>query len=160
MSEFLPEIILAAIALINGLAACLAWLAKLRWAKEYRETTNRVIQAKDAQIAAVERELQAHRTLTPKTLREHYDAAVSMFEERIADLQNQVATEKEEAEEALKKIESLQDALLKVRIADTVLATLHSPLYSIGRGFSANYQVTGPVIPFNLPSSVRGPKKD
>lgn len=51
--------------LASSLAAILAWLAKLRWAREFKE-------AKDAQIALLKNEIQNLRELAPPKLREYF----------------------------------------------------------------------------------------
>lgn len=91
------EWVLGITALINGLAACFAWAAKLWWAKEYKEATNRIISAKDeaikaknAEVQVLERHLKTIEHLNPKTLQEWYVGLSSIAEEYSNQLQIQL----------------------------------------------------------------------
>ena len=66
----------------------LAWLAKLRWSKEYQDATNRIIQAKDAiigakeaEIAVLQRYTDTLQQLNPKEVAEWYEGMKTMFKE-------------------------------------------------------------------------------
>ncbi len=67
-------------ALLSGIAACLAWIAKIRWAKEFSR-------AKDAQIDAIKSELEFARSLTPARIREQLIAMRQTLEEQVEFLQ-------------------------------------------------------------------------
>jgi ABC-type phosphate transport system auxiliary subunit len=73
-------------AIMSGIAAVLAWAAKLRWSKEYAAAKDEtikakeaVIQAKEAQIQVAEREVASLRELTPMKIQEYFDAATKLL---------------------------------------------------------------------------------
>ena len=68
-------------ALSSAVAAVLAWLAKLWWGKEYGAAKDAVIQAKDAQIEVLQREVQALQQLTPMRIREYFLSVRQQLEE-------------------------------------------------------------------------------
>lgn len=103
------EIILLFTAVVNGVAACLAWMVKLSWSKEYRDATDRIIQAKDEAIASKEAEIavfNAHieqlERLNPKTIAEWSRAQHEMAEEYIKTVKHQL----NEAHETIKRLEA------------------------------------------------------
>lgn len=84
------------ITILALIAAILAWVAKLRWAKEYKD-------AKEAQIAALKEQLQQYKDLSPIQLREYVKATQEVLgqanDELRAELED-VAKELEEARES------------------------------------------------------------
>lgn len=62
------------IALVSGIGAILAWIAKLRWSNEYKE-------AKEAEIRSIERELTATRAINPPMLQQYYESTRAILEE-------------------------------------------------------------------------------
>src|SRR5438067_2034694 len=102
--------------LVTGIGAILAWVAKLRWSKEYAEAKDQtirtkdanieqlksnhelVMKAKDAHIEQLKSQVSGLQELNPSKLREHYLASTSMLEQRIDDLKKQLEqTESENA---------------------------------------------------------------
>lgn len=100
------QVISAISALFSALAAVLAWIAKIKWAKEFSEakdetirakeaqiqikeaqlqtvlmTKDQIIQAKDAQIETLDKELKLLQELSPMKLREYNIAVRSQLEE-------------------------------------------------------------------------------
>lgn len=59
------ELIHSAIIIGSIVAAIIAWLAKLRWSKEFEKAKTEVIRAKDAQIETLEKELNSLKEMTP-----------------------------------------------------------------------------------------------
>lgn len=84
-------------AMASALAAVLAWLAKLRWSKEYAAAKDEVIRAKDARIETLEREIQGLRELTPMKIREYFVSVKTQLEEYNEHLKSRL----EEADRAL-----------------------------------------------------------
>lgn len=102
------EITLTLTAAANAAAAVLAWLAKLRWSKEYQDATNRIIQAKDAiidakdtEIAVLQRYTDTLQQLNPKEVAEWYEGMKTVFKEYTDSLHSQLTT-------ANQRIESLE----------------------------------------------------
>jgi hypothetical protein len=68
----------------STVASILAWIAKIRWSREYRDATEKVIQAKDAviqsreaQIAVLSEEIAFLKDITPMKMREYIDTVQS-----------------------------------------------------------------------------------
>lgn len=59
------------ITLLSIVAAILAWAAKLRWSKEYREAQDKIVEAKDAQIEVLREQIKGLREMTPAKLVEY-----------------------------------------------------------------------------------------
>ncbi len=85
------DLIYAGALLASTLAAVVAWLARLRWAKEYRAAKDATIRAKDAQIAALEAQLETLRELTPMQLHEYFVSVKAQLEAYNETLKQQVA---------------------------------------------------------------------
>lgn len=107
---------LSAIAIVvSSIAAILAWTAKLLWSKEYKEATNRLIQAKDAENAALKTQIQTLLSFTPDRLRQIFEATKDILESEIERL-------KEESQEKDKEIEQLmtmgKEATEKIKALD------------------------------------------
>lgn len=77
-------------------AAILAWIAKLRWSKEFERAKNETIKAKEAQIAALEREVKSLQDMTPMKLREYFHSVREQLEEYNDELVKQLEQAKEE----------------------------------------------------------------
>ena len=85
------------ITLGSVIAAILAWVAKLRWSKEYSDAKNAVIESKEAsisekeeqvktkqsQIEFLEKQIEFFKEQTPQKLREHYKNIQDQLEEVI-----------------------------------------------------------------------------
>ena len=106
MIDHLPYLVVAG---LSSLAAVLAWTAKLRWSKEYRDATDRIIQAKDTQIAAL-------REWSPLQLRETAKASIEIYSERIGQLEAQIAAHESppSAKEDLSKLRAMVEFLQQV----------------------------------------------
>jgi hypothetical protein len=101
------DLLYALAAVASAVAALLAWIAKIRWSKEFVTAKNEIIQSKDAQIALLEREIQGLRELTPMKIREYFLS---------------VREQLEEYNETLKK--DLEKAHIEIRFRDTKLNEL------------------------------------
>jgi hypothetical protein len=77
-------------------AAILAWIAKLRWSREFEKAKNETIKVKDARIAALEREVKSLQDMTPMKLREYFHSVKEQLEEYNEDLKKQLEQAKEE----------------------------------------------------------------
>jgi exonuclease SbcC len=78
-----PDFLYALAALASGLAATLAWGAKLRWSKEYKEATEQVIKAKEAEITALKTEVQVLQAVSSGKILEHATTTKQGLEEII-----------------------------------------------------------------------------
>ena len=70
---------------ISTVAACLAWIAKIRWSKEYSAAKEETIRSKEATIEYLERLLGEYRELTPMRLREYQKSTIEGYEEILSD---------------------------------------------------------------------------
>lgn len=84
------EWMLGAIALTNALAAVLAWAAKLRWSAEYKDATNRMLEAKEETIKSLEKQIKNVEQLNPKTIQEWYLGLKTLSEAYIEKLNIQL----------------------------------------------------------------------
>ncbi len=96
------------ITLLSVIAAILAWIAKLRWAKEYIATKDETIKAKEAQIEVLKTQIEGLKELTPPKVREYYINASKMLEEYIEKLKNQIREAQTDIEEKNIQIAKLQ----------------------------------------------------
>jgi len=69
------------ITILSLLAAVLAWVAKLRWSKEYIAAKDEIIKAKEAQIGVLREQIQGLKELTPMKIREYFESVKSQLEE-------------------------------------------------------------------------------
>jgi chromosome segregation ATPase len=92
------------ITVISLLAAVLAWLAKLRWSKEYSQAKDEIIRSKDAQIELLKQQIQNLMELNPVKLKEYFNTVKEQLE-KYNDLL------KEQLEVAKKEIEQKQQAI-------------------------------------------------
>jgi len=88
--------------LVSAIAAVLAWVAKLRWSKEYAAAKDEVIRAKEAQIELLKIEIQTLHELSPVKIREYFVSVKTQLEEYI-DLQK---SQIKDAETALSRKET------------------------------------------------------
>ncbi|MGD1047614.1 MAG: SEC-C metal-binding domain-containing protein [Candidatus Krumholzibacteriaceae bacterium] len=97
------EWVAACTALLSAIAAVLAWAAKLWWGKEYRNAKDETIKAKDAQIAAIERELSATKELTPMKIREYFLSMKEQLEEYIDGLKADLKKKNDDIERLVRE---------------------------------------------------------
>lgn len=76
----------------SAIAAILAWVAKLRWSREYAAAKDEVIRAKDAQIDVLRQQIVALESLTPMKVREYHLSTKAQLEEYIDDLKAKLST--------------------------------------------------------------------
>lgn len=96
------EIINALITLGAIVAAILAWVAKIRWAKEYAAAKDETIKAKEAQLEVLRERINALRDLTPPKLMEAFKVMRTQVEEYNNSLQSELL-------QASQQIDSLQN---------------------------------------------------
>jgi flagellar basal body-associated protein FliL len=84
------------ITIISGIAAILAWLAKLRWSKEFAEAKDACIAAKEEQVRTLQLQIDQLRDLTPIKLREFYIKMKEQLEEYNDALQAELSKAKQE----------------------------------------------------------------
>jgi chromosome segregation ATPase len=72
-------------------AAILAWVAKLRWSKEYTTAKDETIRSKDAHIDVLRTELASLRELTPMKIREYFLSMRQQLEEYNESLKRKLA---------------------------------------------------------------------
>ncbi len=77
-------------ALASALAAALAWAAKLWWGKEHQKAQEKLVEAKDAQIASLHQQVDNLRELTPMRIREYFESVKLQLEEYIEHLKEQL----------------------------------------------------------------------
>ena len=93
--------------LVSGLAACLAWLAKILWAKDHIRATEQIFKSKDAEIAALQRQNDHLRELTPMKIREYFVSVKEQLTEYIDKLKADLASKESEILALTKEKESL-----------------------------------------------------
>jgi hypothetical protein len=108
--------------IVSGAAAVLAWLAKLRWSKEYGAAKDAVIKAKEEQIQLLKMEVESLQRMTPMKIREYFESVKKQLEEYNDRLQSEVAA----AEELLRhKDVRLSQLEAQLQVTDTeVLSSL------------------------------------
>ena len=84
------DIIYALVALCSSVAAILAWLAKLRWSREFAQAKEATIEAKNEQIEVLKNEIQNLREFTPMKLREYFLSVKEQLEEYNTTLNSQI----------------------------------------------------------------------
>lgn len=105
--EYLQPII----TILSLIGACLAWIAKLRWSKEFEQAKNAVIQSKDAEIAQLKSQIEMLGELNSVKLRESYLRMKEQLEEYIDELKSDLSAAEAklaEADQPLEKAEKLQ----------------------------------------------------
>ena len=88
------DIVSSVITIGSLIAAILAWIAKLKWSKEFEKAKDETIKAKEAQISALEREIKSLQDMTPMKLREYFNSVKEQLEEYNEELRKQLETEK------------------------------------------------------------------
>ena len=101
------ELLKWGITLLSILAAILAWIAKLKWSKEYRAAKDEIIRSKEAMIAQLNERIQFYKELTPMKLKEYFDSVKSQLEMQIEDLNTQ-------KEKAAKEINDKNNEIIKL----------------------------------------------
>ncbi|HYK09783.1 MAG TPA: hypothetical protein VEV39_03200 [Gemmatimonadales bacterium] len=102
------NVVLAVTAVLNGLAAALAWAAKLWWGREFAAAKDETIRAKDAQLQVLEREIESLRELTPMKIREYFLSVTQQLEEYNGVLNRQLDEARREAKVKEADIERLK----------------------------------------------------
>jgi len=93
---------------LSALSAALAWLAKLRWSREYAAAKDAIIASKDAQIGLLEREILGLKELSPMKIREYFLSMREQLEEYNGLLQKQLGEARLEVERKNTEILTLQ----------------------------------------------------
>ena len=99
--------IYAIITLLSIVAAILAWIAKLWWAKEYRAAKDETIKAKEAQIEVLKTQIENLKELNPVKIREFFVSMKMQLEENIDLLKSQLDTAKAEITQRSTEIDRL-----------------------------------------------------
>lgn len=92
-----------AITVLSLIAAILAWIAKLRWSKEYAA-------AKDAQIESLKIQVEQHKFFNPVRLREYHESVRALLEENIQQLEQELAVAHQQLQSKDESLEELQSA--------------------------------------------------
>jgi hypothetical protein len=99
-------------ALLSAGTAALAWLAKLRWSKEFSD-------AKEAQIAALNQQVSFMREMVSPQAREYFKSTKATLEEYVETLKADVSVGKQVAQDKDRQIAALQatdeDRLAEIR---------------------------------------------
>lgn len=85
-------------AVASAAASVLAWIAKIRWAGEYRQAKEELLRTKDAQVAMLEREVALLRERDPVQLRNWYVDIKKQMEAVIDQLRSDLHAANEELE--------------------------------------------------------------
>jgi len=105
----ITTIISLATALISSIAAVLAWIAKIRWSKEFSDAKDEIIKAKEAQISALENEIRFLHELSPMKIREYFLSVRSQLEEIIDDKEGKLTKAKSELKAKESELSQLQN---------------------------------------------------
>lgn len=115
------EWVLLITAAANAIAALLAWIVKLRWTKEYRDATDRIIQVKDERIKALDVHIEQLMMLNPRTLLDWYQGAQGIFDKykevlnaQLADAQERIKYVESRGQEAVELRNQMQEAYAKL----------------------------------------------
>jgi len=115
------DIISAIITIGSLIAAILAWVAKLKWSKEFEKAKDETIKAKEAQITALEREVKSLQDMTPMKLREYFDSVKLQLEEYNEELQKQLDIERSAKENLESKLFNNKASETNIIAENTVL---------------------------------------
>lgn len=80
----------AGAALASAIAAIIAWIAKLRWSREYKAVIEQQLCAKDEVISLLEKRIATIQEMNPIAIREYYLSVKSQLEEYIKALQTKL----------------------------------------------------------------------
>ncbi len=104
------EIIYSIITILSLIGGILAWIAKLKWSKEYKE-------AKEAQIEALKQQVQTFKDFTSDKVKEIFLATKEILEIRIKELEAElIKIETEKNNEKLEReriVRNLEEKLAK-----------------------------------------------
>ncbi len=87
--------------LASGVAAVLAWLAKIKWSKEYTA-------AKEAQIETLKQQVKSLESLGAEKLRAHMDSAIAIHEAKSIALEGQMKIYEEQRTATAEEIAKLK----------------------------------------------------
>lgn len=99
-------------ALFSSIVAILAWVAKIRWSKEFSDAKDEIIRAKESQIASLENEVRFLHELSPMKIREYFLSVRSQLEEIIDDKEVQLRKFKDELKIKETELSQLQNSWL------------------------------------------------
>ncbi|SRR6266404_3233068 len=134
-------------ALASAVAALLAWLAKLRWAKEYAVAKDETIKAKQAEIERLLHEVQSVRELTndvikakdiqiqllsdltPMKIREYFLSVRTQLEEYIENLKSQIIIARMD-----ERTKATKEAMIEIgRLADEMYSSQEALMDTISK---------------------------
>ncbi|MCI0627005.1 MAG: hypothetical protein L0387_36050 [Acidobacteria bacterium] len=123
-------LIYAIAAALSGLSAVLAWLAKLRWSKEFIAAKDEIIKAKQAQIDQLNGQIKQLQDLTPMTIEEYFHSVVRQLEGNINWLKDQLVEAETKSQEKVKElnqqIDHLQQEVTKTKTISKEVASWSS----------------------------------
>ena len=108
---------------LSLLSSILAWIAKIKWSKEYTDAKEQVIKAKEAEIILLKEQIETYKDLTPMKIREYFISVKTQLEEHINLLQkkleetNLILSEKEGKLQQLNS-QSIQDSKAIAKYAE------------------------------------------
>lgn len=116
------EIIYIIITVLSVISTILAWIAKIRWAKEYSQAKDETIKSKEAEISSVKEQLktkdeliamkesfiQQLTMLNPPKLKEYYDTVTSGLEAYNDKLKKELELRKDEFENTIEKLKKVE----------------------------------------------------
>ena len=75
---------------LSLLAAILAWVAKIRWSKEYSQAKDEILRLKDSENIILKDQIQRLKDFNPVVIGEFYDRSKKDYEDYIDKLKKQV----------------------------------------------------------------------
>ncbi|NOQ25115.1 MAG: hypothetical protein GQ564_07100 [Bacteroidales bacterium] len=89
---------------ISLLGAILAWIAKIRWSKEYKNAKDEIIKSKDSLITQLNESIKFYKDMTPMKIKEYFDSVKLQMEEYNQLLLEQLENAENEIREKENKI--------------------------------------------------------
>ena len=107
------DIVSSIIAILSLITGLFAWVAKIRWSNEFRES-------KEAQIQALEQQVQTYKDFTADKIKSIFVSTKEFLENRVIELEKKLIEEKEHRGELIeseihkrkqKKIDLIKDEI-------------------------------------------------
>jgi hypothetical protein len=95
---------------LSVIAAILAWVAKIRWSKEYADAKDEIIRAKEAQIEVLKSQISSLQELSPVKVKEFHKIVTQELEDYNNRLKAQVAVAESEIAIRDEKIKEMSES--------------------------------------------------
>ena len=103
----ITEILNYSITLSAIIASIVAWLAKIRWSKEFKDAKEAEIKAKTSERDAVNAKAELYKAVVSEKLLEHSKQTIAELEKMIDETKKNGEKEKEKTKEAQEKIKNI-----------------------------------------------------